>query len=139
MSNNPDDNLDLYAPVGEGAIFGQLYIHDRLGVVRDFDLDGIRDEFDTDDDDDGVIDLNDAFPFNSAEWLDSDGDGIGNNADPTPNGGTPNTESDKLILPPTDDSHNSAVAGWNPLIYSCLLYTSPSPRDATLSRMPSSA
>ena len=26
--------------------------------------------------------------------------------------------------------------GWNPL---CLLYTSPSPRDATLSRMPSSA
>ena len=26
-----------------------------------------------------------------------------------------------------------------PGIYSCLLYTSPSPRDATLSRMPSSA
>ena len=27
----------------------------------------------------------------------------------------------------------------NPLIEGCLLYTSPSPRDATLSRMPSSA
>ena len=27
--------------------------------------------------------------------------------------------------------------GWH--VYSCLLYTSPSPRDATLSRMPSSA
>ena len=27
----------------------------------------------------------------------------------------------------------------NPLLLSCLLYTSPSPRDATLSRMPSSA
>ena len=26
-----------------------------------------------------------------------------------------------------------------PCLYSCLLYTSPSPRDATLSRMPSSA
>ena len=26
-----------------------------------------------------------------------------------------------------------------PSVYSCLLYTSPSPRDATLSRMPSSA
>ena len=25
------------------------------------------------------------------------------------------------------------------LVYDCLLYTSPSPRDATLSRMPSSA
>ena len=28
---------------------------------------------------------------------------------------------------------------WNPDIMICLLYTSPSPRDATLSRMPSSA
>ena len=27
----------------------------------------------------------------------------------------------------------------DPLDYDCLLYTSPSPRDATLSRMPSSA
>ena len=27
----------------------------------------------------------------------------------------------------------------NPAHYNCLLYTSPSPRDATLSRMPSSA
>ena len=27
----------------------------------------------------------------------------------------------------------------NLIIYTCLLYTSPSPRDATLSRMPSSA
>ena len=27
----------------------------------------------------------------------------------------------------------------NTIIYGCLLYTSPSPRDATLSRMPSSA
>ena len=27
----------------------------------------------------------------------------------------------------------------HPYIYNCLLYTSPSPRDATLSRMPSSA
>ena len=28
---------------------------------------------------------------------------------------------------------------WNAVAESCLLYTSPSPRDATLSRMPSSA
>ena len=32
----------------------------------------------------------------------------------------------------------SSDVQWNLLIY-CLLYTSPSPRDATLSRMPSSA
>ena len=34
------------------------------------------------------------------------------------------------------DSRSKAVAG---LTLGCLLYTSPSPRDATLSRMPSSA
>ena len=33
-------------------------------------------------------------------------------------------------------SHAIAIAGAQ---YTCLLYTSPSPRDATLSRMPSSA
>ena len=31
------------------------------------------------------------------------------------------------------------AAGATPVILACLLYTSPSPRDATLSRMPSSA
>ena len=32
-----------------------------------------------------------------------------------------------------------AFATWGARLNSCLLYTSPSPRDATLSRMPSSA
>ena len=36
------------------------------------------------------------------------------------------------------DNHASAYYT-NPHLYCCLLYTSPSPRDATLSRMPSSA
>ena len=34
---------------------------------------------------------------------------------------------------------NMGVPGAADNLYSCLLYTSPSPRDATLSRMPSSA
>ena len=34
------------------------------------------------------------------------------------------------------DKYNKDMEDWN---YTCLLYTSPSPRDATLSRMPSSA
>ena len=33
---------------------------------------------------------------------------------------------------------NTALSGYQEII-TCLLYTSPSPRDATLSRMPSSA
>ena len=36
-------------------------------------------------------------------------------------------------------SYEKAAKAANPLGYYCLLYTSPSPRDATLSRMPSSA
>ena len=35
--------------------------------------------------------------------------------------------------------YNPLVTGMAGMAYSCLLYTSPSPRDATLSRMPSSA
>ena len=34
---------------------------------------------------------------------------------------------------------NNLIPEWNDLVYHCLLYTSPSPRDRTRSRMPSSA
>ena len=45
------------------------------------------------------------------------------------------------------EDYHTAYIGYNPdtntdslqVFYTCLLYTSPSPRDATLSRMPSSA
>ena len=35
--------------------------------------------------------------------------------------------------------HSTVPPTWQSLVRACLLYTSPSPRDATLSRMPSSA
>ena len=38
-----------------------------------------------------------------------------------------------------DDSPQEFDMFWLAVVSSCLLYTSPSPRDATLSRMPSSA
>ena len=47
----------------------------------DFDLDGIDDAIDTDDDNDGVADSADAFPNDPAESLDNDHDSIGNKAD----------------------------------------------------------
>ncbi|SVE03810.1 uncharacterized protein METZ01_LOCUS456664, partial [marine metagenome] len=34
-----------------------------------------------DDDNDTVLDVDDAFPLDASEWLDTDGDGTGNNAD----------------------------------------------------------
>lgn len=48
----------------------------------DNDMDMIGDACDPDDDNDGVADENDAFPFDPNESADNDNDGIGNNADP---------------------------------------------------------
>ena len=46
--------------------------------------------------------------------------------------GTPKVKSEKTVTLSIDGSDITVPEG-------CLLYTSPSPRDATLSRMPSSA
>ncbi len=48
---------------------------------NDYDNDGIGDNCDDDDDNDGVKDSEDEFPYDSSEWTDTDGDGTGNNAD----------------------------------------------------------
>jgi hypothetical protein len=60
---------------------------DRVATIRlevrliDQDGDGIRNEEDSDDDNDGVPDTADALPLDPTESVDTDGDGIGNNAD----------------------------------------------------------
>ncbi len=55
------------------------------GDCPDFNLvtsgDGCGDNSDLDSDNDGVNDVDDAFPNDSTEWADADGDGIGDNAD----------------------------------------------------------
>lgn len=55
-----------------------------------------------DSDGDGTPNTKDAFPFSAGETVDSDGDGIGNNADPDDdNDGTPDTQ-DKFPLNPNE-------------------------------------
>jgi len=49
--------------------------------TADFDGDGIPNESDSDDDNDGVTDAYDAFPLDASERVDTDGDGIGDNRD----------------------------------------------------------
>ena len=46
---------------------------------EDYDFDGDGDACDSDDDNDGVPDISDVFPFNVDEWVDTDGDGYGDN------------------------------------------------------------
>ena len=58
-----------------------VYLFNRQAAGGDFDGDTIADGFDPDDDNDGVDDINDAFPFDNSESSDNDGDFIGDNAD----------------------------------------------------------
>ena len=52
-------------------------------IQYDNDQDGIDDVlWDTDDDNDGVIDTEDLYPLDEKESADVDGDGLGDNADP---------------------------------------------------------
>lgn len=62
--------------------------------ILDNDGDGIADDIDTDDDNDGVLDVNDAFPTNPQESEDSDGDGVGDNSDVFPNDANESADSD---------------------------------------------
>ena len=78
-----------------------------------------------DSDGDQVIDYLDEFVNDNTQWDDIDGDGYGDN----PQGYNPD------ICPNVIGNSTIDVFGCR----DCLLYTSPSPRDATLSRMPSSA
>ena len=98
-----------------------------------------------DSDNDGYDDNNDAFPNDPNEWKDTDGDGVGDNGDKFPydecatkdmdGDGKPDSVKDNCStsLEIDDDIDGD---GYN---NTCLLYTSPSPRDDPLSRMPSSA
>ena len=70
----------------------------------DTDSDSIVDCVDLDDDNDGVDDINDAFPLNSDETLDTDGDGIGNNSDPDDDNDGLVDEFDDLPLDPNETS-----------------------------------
>jgi len=94
LTNNDDSGSGLNFKLSATLILGHTYYIEvsayntntgayslQSTVARDYDLDGIPDSVDTDDDNDGVLDINDVFPLNAAESVDTDGDGIGNNAD----------------------------------------------------------
>ena len=69
------------------ASFLTLLIEETSGVVPfadtgvDYDGDGLTNDLDPDDDNDGVADTDDAFPGNGAEWADINGNGRGDNGE----------------------------------------------------------
>ena len=69
----------------------------------DTDGDGVGDVLDTDDDGDGVLDTQDAFPLDASENADTDGDGFGDSTDPDfDNDGVLDTIDNCLYTPNAD-------------------------------------
>ncbi|MBK8676069.1 MAG: FG-GAP repeat protein [Cellvibrionales bacterium] len=85
-----DDDRDSVPDTSDNC--ASIYNPDQLN--SDGDSEG--NACDTDDDNDGVADASDAFPLDASESLDTDGDGVGNNSDSTPNGDTDNDGIDNL-------------------------------------------
>jgi len=72
---------------------------------NDTDGDGLPDGIDPDDDNDGVLDVDDAFPTDPTESVDTDNDGIGDNADTDDDGdGMPDTFEIENGFDPLDGS-----------------------------------
>jgi len=79
-ASDPDDDNDGVNDGMDMCPLGLMGWSSSPG--SDFDGDGCKDtEEDADDDNDGFPDENDALPLNQAEWVDTDMDGIGDNAD----------------------------------------------------------
>ena len=67
---------------GNGSDAGHVRVYQLQPDLPDFDNDGLPDETDLDDDNDGVSDAQDFAPLDSTEAYDFDEDGLGDNADP---------------------------------------------------------
>jgi hypothetical protein len=81
-------------------------------VDMDNDNDGCDDVLeDLDDDNDGVEDVDDAFPLDSTESVDTDGDGVGNNADTDDDNDGIADEEDASPLDPEVGDDQSPVIG----------------------------
>ncbi len=92
ISGATENTIDTYIAAGTQVRFcvtprsvkglmGPEACSPAIVMQGDFDGDGYSDDWDSDDDNDGVLDWFDAFPFDNTESVDTDGDGIGNNAD----------------------------------------------------------
>ena len=79
VNEDIDDDNDGFSDFTENSCHSDSL--NKTSVPTDFDSDGTCDSLDNDDDNDGVTDVNDAFPNNAYEQSDSDNDGVGNNAD----------------------------------------------------------
>ena len=79
ISNTPIEDNDGDGTINQFDAFPNDYR--RGSETTDTDGDGIPNNQDSDDDNDGVVDGPDRFPYDPTESVDADGDGVGANAD----------------------------------------------------------
>jgi pimeloyl-ACP methyl ester carboxylesterase len=97
------NELNEYLGLRENADSQIYIIRDSTGKLSgDTDLDGIADSEDSDIDGDGVLNTQDAFPYNISEWNDLDNDGIGDNSDPDIDGDNVANASDVFPFDATE-------------------------------------
>ena len=75
-------------------------------LQSDLDNDGWGDACDLDIDGDGIDNVNDVFPYNDTEVIDSDSDGIGDSVDPDDDNDGYNDTDDDLPLNPNEHQDN---------------------------------
>ena len=106
LSDTIEFTMTIRAPDGDGDGIGDF--SDNCPTISNknqsnIDGDSMGDACDDDIDGDGYLNSVDAFPTNANEWLDTDSDGIGNNADTDDDGDSmPDTYEDDNGLDPLD-------------------------------------
>lgn len=93
----PSGNVTRYSNLDAGRAYvldenGSASVRFQLSL--DTDGDGLTNDVDPDDDNDGVPDGADAFPLDPTESRDTDNDGVGDNSDAFPNDPNETTDSD---------------------------------------------
>ena len=88
--------------VVQWLVDGGRQVRTRVPREGDADADGIADERDYDDDNDGAPDFIDALPLDARDWLDTDADGVGNFMDRDADGDGVDNSSDPFTLDPSE-------------------------------------
>ena len=79
LTADDDDDDDGHSDAYEVACGSDPLL--ATDMPTDNEADGVCDALDPDDDNDGVNDTDDLWPYDSTEWSDADGDGEGDNRD----------------------------------------------------------
>ncbi|ABM04285.1 PKD domain containing protein [Psychromonas ingrahamii 37] len=85
-----EEHLPVYNPVEQDKECRTGFVQDGVICVVDSDNDAIANNIDTDDDNDGIPDVDDTYPLTVEDTTDTGTDGIGNNSD---------TDNDNTVIP----------------------------------------